>query len=73
VPWDKDNGSDNWKNIVYAEHFSMGNYLFADGHVKSMHPLKTIEGNTNLWNINYNAPVTKRAREKLQAAQRTFE
>ena len=32
----------------WAGHLSTANYLFADGHVKSMRPLQTIQGD-NLW------------------------
>lgn len=50
----------------YAGHIGFGNYLFADGHVKAMHPLSTINEcdpanctpkQTNLW-TNNNAPFT---------------
>jgi hypothetical protein len=28
----------------------MPNWLFADGHVKSIKPTRTVEGNVNMWN-----------------------
>ena len=77
--WDKDNGDENWTNILYAGHLGTSNYLFLDGHVKSLRPMTTIynhsnsKTNLNFWNINNKAPVSPRALAKLKAAQQTFD
>lgn len=71
--WDKDDGDENWTNILYAGHFGTSNYLFLDGHVKSIRPLGTTADKVNRWNINNKAPVSPRALAKLKAAQQTFE
>jgi len=71
--WDKDDGDENWTNILYAGHLGTSNYLFLDGHVKAMRPLATIAGKINRWNINNKAPVSPRALQKLNAAQHTFD
>lgn len=34
---------------LYAGHLSTSNYLFVDGHVKSMRPKATIANNTCMW------------------------
>ena len=70
--WDKDDGDENWTNILYAGHLGTSNYLFLDGHVKAMRPLGTIIDKINRWKINNKAPVSPRALQKLQAAQDTF-
>lgn len=71
--WDKDDGNENWTNILYAGHLGGTNYLFVDGHVKFMRPLTVIADKVNRWNINNKAPVSPRALQKLNAAQRTFD
>lgn len=70
--WDKDDGDENWTNILYAGHLGGTNCLFVDGHVKFMLPMTTIAGKVNRWNINNKAPVSPRALQKLKAAQHTF-
>ncbi len=47
------NPSDNTP-CLSAHHLKTSNYLFADGHVKALHPAKTLLP-TNLWNRNDNA------------------
>lgn len=71
--WDKDDGDENWTNILYAGHLDTSNYLFVDGHVKSMRPPATIAGKINRWNINNKAPISPRALQKLNEAQHTFD
>ncbi len=73
VPWDKDDGDENWTNILYAGHLGTSNYLFMDGHVKFMRPMSTVADKINRWNINNQAPISPRALQKLQAATKTFE
>ena len=76
--WDKDDGQESWTNILYAGHLGTTNYLFLDGHVKSMRPLGTIadldnaKAKINRWNLDNKAPISPRALEKLNAAQKTF-
>ncbi len=72
VPWDVDDDNENWTNIVYAGHLGTSNYLYADGHVKSLTPMKTIAGGVNKWHLNVHDAVSPRAREKLLAADRNF-
>ncbi len=73
APWDKDDGNANWTNILWAGHLETSNYLFADGHVKSLRPLRAIENKINRWNIDNDASVSSRALEKLKAAQKKFD
>jgi len=37
---------------LFAGHTGMTNYLFADGHVKSLSPAQTIANNVNMWTID---------------------
>ena len=71
--WDKDNGDENWTNILYAGHLGGTNYLFVDGHVKFMRPMTTVAGGINCWNVNNQAPVSRRALQKLKVATKTFD
>jgi len=71
--WDKDDGDENWTNILYAGHLGGTNYLFVDGHVKFMRPMTVIADKVNRWNVNNKAPVSPRALQKLKAAQHTFD
>jgi len=48
-----DNGNDSWSKSanfpgVFDGHLSTSNYLFADGHVKSLRPVATM-ANFNMW------------------------
>jgi len=38
-----------WKDNGFANHLSTANYLFADGHVKSMRPNATVANNYSMW------------------------
>jgi prepilin-type N-terminal cleavage/methylation domain-containing protein/prepilin-type processing-associated H-X9-DG protein len=46
------------RGVIYSGHMSTGNYLFVDGHVKSLKPMQTLpvkDGGTSsigLWKIN---------------------
>ena len=71
--WNKDDGDENWTNILYAGHLGGTNYLFVDGHVKFMRPMTVIADKVNRWNVNNKAPVSPRALQKLKAAQHTFD
>lgn len=46
---DWDNGNRQWVNNGFANHLSTGNYLFADGHVKSMRPNATVANGYSMW------------------------
>lgn len=37
---------------LFAGHLSTSNYLFADGHVKSLRPFATMNGTTNMWTLD---------------------
>ena len=43
-------------NLNFQGHLGTTNFLFADGHVKSMRPTVTVQ-NTNLWNVNSSVPA----------------
>ena len=73
VSWNKDDGSDASLNVLFAGHLATGNFLFADGHVKSLKPIRTIENNVNMWHVDTTAKVSPRAMSKLKAAKKTFE
>ncbi|RYX80172.1 DUF1559 domain-containing protein [bacterium] len=50
-----DAGHNDFDDALYAGHSTLGNYLFADGHVKSLKPMATIStamggsGAVNMW------------------------
>ncbi len=50
-----DAGHNDFDDALYAGHMTMGNYLFADGHVKALKPMSTISGamggsgSVNMW------------------------
>ena len=73
VSWNKDDGSDASLNVLFAGHLATGNFLFADGHVKSMRPMATVGANGNMWHVDTTAKVSTRALAKLKAATKTFE
>ncbi len=68
---DTPSGGQNWSNVygnaLFAGHMGTSNYLFADGHVKAMRPLQTIQG-TNLW-YRSGAPISAGGRDALALAQ----
>jgi prepilin-type processing-associated H-X9-DG protein len=41
-----------YQNAIFAGHTQMTNYLFADGHVKSLTPSNTIANGLNMWTID---------------------
>ena len=38
-----------WRDTSFAGHLGTANYLFADGHVKSMRPNATVANNYSMW------------------------
>lgn len=54
--WD----GDQFQNNGFAGHLGTSNYLFADGHVKSLRPLQTVAGGKSMWggwrNSDANSP-----------------
>ncbi len=46
--WDDWNGQ-QWFADGFAGHLGSSNYLFADGHVKSLHPDATVANNYSMW------------------------
>ena len=55
----------HWGGYIYSGHTGRSNYLFADGHVKTMLPLQTLDkgeggsGDVNMWttdNVAWNDP-----------------
>ena len=73
VSWNNDDGSDASLNVLYAGHLGTGNFLFVDGHVKSMRSMATVGANGNMWHVDTTAKVSPRAMAKLKAATKTFE
>lgn len=49
------NAAQPQQNYLWSGHFTMGNYLFLDGHVKNYRPLQTI-ANVNMWTIEDDGP-----------------
>lgn len=41
-----------YQTAIFAGHTQATNYLFADGHVKSLQPAQTIANNINMWTID---------------------
>ncbi|HEY3333542.1 MAG TPA: DUF1559 domain-containing protein [Capsulimonadaceae bacterium] len=39
-------------HVLFAGHTGMTNYLFADGHVKALRPMQTIQNGVNMWTID---------------------
>lgn len=72
---------------LFAGHSGVGNYLFADGHVKGMKPLATVNNDdgtgTNLWDkegkpftdttVGYSATTQATVKGNLSFAQTTFQ
>jgi prepilin-type N-terminal cleavage/methylation domain-containing protein/prepilin-type processing-associated H-X9-DG protein len=40
---------DAWKNNAFAGHLGTSNYLFVDGHVRSLRPNATVAGGYSMW------------------------
>ena len=51
---------------LFAGHLQTGNYLFADGHVKAMRPMATIQNGVNMWYRDNSAAVTPTLQTFLQ-------
>jgi prepilin-type N-terminal cleavage/methylation domain-containing protein/prepilin-type processing-associated H-X9-DG protein len=56
-----------YSDLLFAGHLQTSNYLFADGHVKSMRPVQTGTP-TNLW-YSDNSPLSASGQQVLQIAQ----
>lgn len=54
-------------DLLYSGHLGTGNYLFADGHVKSMRPTQTAR-DVNLW-YKDNTPLSSTGLQVLQSAE----
>ena len=66
---------------IYNGHLSTGNYLFVDGHVKSMKPLASISsamggsGSVNMWasdNSNFSGTPSTNARDIMAKATTNY-
>jgi prepilin-type processing-associated H-X9-DG protein len=53
--------------MLFAGHLGRSNYLFADGHVKSLRPMQTIQGD-NMW-YRTNTPISAGGRTVLEQAE----
>lgn len=53
---------------LFVGHLSTSNYLFADGHVKSLRPLATTQG-ANMWTRENIQPINGTEQSLLQMAQ----
>jgi prepilin-type processing-associated H-X9-DG protein len=63
-------GNSFYEGTLFSGHLGTSNYLFADGHVKSLRPLQTVQG-TNLW-YSDNAAITSNGLHVLQVAESQF-
>jgi len=50
-------------------HTGMSNFLFADGHVKSMKPTNTLTSTISMWNVNNTLPSNNSLRDILAQEQ----
>jgi prepilin-type N-terminal cleavage/methylation domain-containing protein/prepilin-type processing-associated H-X9-DG protein len=57
-----------YSDLIFTGHSGRSNYLFADGHVKALRPLQTIEG-ANMW-YRTKSPITATGRAVLELAER---
>ncbi len=55
-------------NIRFRNHLTTTNWLFADGHVKTMKPLATVTP-VNMWNVDNGAPLVSDLQDGLGQAQ----
>ncbi|BCM93516.1 hypothetical protein IAD21_05407 [Abditibacteriota bacterium] len=63
----------NWsKDRLFANHLSMGNYLYADGHVKSLRPMNTIAGGVNTWTRDNTIAPSAGLLAMLQSAETRY-
>lgn len=60
-------GSNAYGDSLFTGHMNTSNYLFADGHVKALRPLQTIQG-ANLWYRDGGA-ISTAARGNLERAE----
>ncbi len=74
--WNIDVTNSNFTNTIFAGHTATGNYLFCDGHVKSLRPFATLAqadggtGQSNLWtrnNLNFTDPTDPNAQDIISA------
>lgn len=63
-------GWDGHDHSLFAGHTDVTNFLFADGHVKSMHPTQTVQNNNtaSYWNLD-NTGVGSVGMQMLQNAE----
>ena len=52
------NDYDNYGTCLWSKHLQTANYLFADGHAKSLRPLQTIQGGTIMWYRSNDFPAS---------------
>jgi prepilin-type N-terminal cleavage/methylation domain-containing protein/prepilin-type processing-associated H-X9-DG protein len=60
-----------YQDVLWAGHFGRSNYLFADGHVKSLRPTQTNQG-ANMW-YNDNAPLSAIGQSVLSQVEQKFQ
>ncbi|HEX8236278.1 MAG TPA: DUF1559 domain-containing protein [Abditibacteriaceae bacterium] len=60
-----------YQDVIWAGHFGRSNYLFADGHVKSLRPTQTNQ-DVNLWYID-NAPLSATGQSVLNRVEQNFQ
>lgn len=56
-----------YADALFTGHLGTSNYLFADGHVKAMRPMQTIQG-ANLW-YRDNSAISATGRTALEGAE----
>ena len=59
----------NTTDMRMQGHTGASNFLFADGHVKSMKPTATLTSTVNMWNVNNTLPGNNSLRNILAQEQ----
>ena len=54
---------------TFTNHLQTSNFLFCDGHVKSLRPIATVSGGVNMWLTNSSIPAASTLISSLQTAQ----
>jgi len=59
-------------NTLWSGHGGRCNYLFTDGHVKSLTPVQTCAGTSSMWWNNDNVPCTPATIKAMQNVAKAF-
>ncbi|RYG70641.1 hypothetical protein EON80_07340, partial [bacterium] len=58
-------------DVNFTNHLGMSNFLFADGHVKSLKATATLTP-TNMWNVDNLAPTNTNLATRLSVVQNSM-